>query len=326
MNFRVMVEVYLHPDAVERLSKFAEIVYVSPGGTQERAILDSIQGAIVGSHWHLTFEEMSRMPALKVIARPGIGIDNVDIEAATRLGIAVVNSPDGPTESTAEHAVAFLLALAIRLKPLDRLLPERGFEGREPFFGTEVKGKVLGVIGLGRIGGRVAQICSKGLGMRVLTYDPYISDEHARVCGAIRCESLEELLRAADFVSLHVPSKPETHRMINARTLAMMKPGGFLINVARGALVDETALLEALRSGHLAGAALDVFDPEPPALDNPLLHMDNVLVTPHMGALTHEGLRAMGLDAVDGTIAVLRGKKPRYLVNPEVWDSPSRRA
>ncbi|NOZ28210.1 MAG: hydroxyacid dehydrogenase [Chloroflexi bacterium] len=314
MRPRVWVERRLAPEALARLTAAVDAI--------TEADMDQLPGchaAIISSLPAADGTFMDRAgPTLRVIARAGIGVDNVDIPAATERGILVVNTPDAPTESTAEHAVALLLAVAKRVTAGDRGL--RGADiPRSQLFGTEARGRVLGVVGFGRIGRRVAEICALGLKMRVIAYDPYVDRERADALGVEMVDSLEALLERADFVTLHVALTPETRHLIGERELRRMKPGAYLINVSRGPVVDEAALIRALEEGHLAGAALDVFDPEPPSPENPLLHMDNVVVTPHTGSFTDLGVKAMSEGAVEQVLQVLRGERPSFLLNPEAW-------
>jgi D-3-phosphoglycerate dehydrogenase len=264
-------------------------------------------------------EFMDRMgPNLKLIANPGIGLDTVDIPAATERGILVINTPDAPTESTAEHTVALLLAVAKRVIVGDMQL--RGADiPRSQMRGTEVKERILGVVGYGRIGRRVAEICALGLKMQVLDYDPLLTGLLPTPTGVEMITDLDTLLSQADFVSLHTPLTPETWHLIGERELRLMKPGSYLINASRGPVVDEAMLIRALEEGHLAGAGLDVFDPEPPQPANPLLRMLNVVVTPHIASSTDRGLAGMLNGATDQILQVLRGEHPPFLVNPEAW-------
>ncbi len=269
----------------------------------------------------VTGEVMDRLgPRLRIVARAGIGVDRIDIAAATERGILVVNTPDGPTESTAEHAVALMLNLCKQVAVGDRILRAgRPFPAlAEMTPGLETSDAVLGLIGLGRIGSRVAEI-ARVLGMKVLAYDPFITAERAAALGVELYVSLEELLPRAQVVSLHCPAIPETHHIINATTLKLLPRGSYLINVARGALIDHDALLDALRSGHLAGAGLDVFDPEPPIANHPLFSLPNTICTPHIGSYTVAGLLRMQVMACEQIISALRGERPTNLVNPAVW-------
>jgi D-3-phosphoglycerate dehydrogenase len=190
--------------------------------------------------------------------------------------------------------------------------------------GTEVLGKTLGIVGLGRIGGRVAEVCGPGLRMRVLAYDPYIPDERFWARGAQKVSSLDELLAQADFVTMHCPATSETRGMANRSFFAKMKKGSFFVNTARGGIMVEADLLQALKSGHLAAAALDVFEQEPTPSDNPLLRVPNIVLSPHAASNSAEGNRRMGMGAVTQAFQVLRNERPQSLVNPEVWDTRRR--
>ena len=305
----------------------AAITFGEAGDDHEaRAIERGANALIVTGRWLMTGALFDRIPTLEVVARPGVGYDNVDLDAATERGVVAVNVPGGPTESTAEHAVMLMLAAANRLRYAEKAAREAQFKWMPETKGIEVAGKTLGLIGLGRIGGRVAQICSRGLRMNVLAYDPYASPDHALDVGATLESDLDKMLSKVDFLSFHAPPTPETRKIINARTLALMKPAAYLINCARGALVDEAALVEALRSGSLAGAALDVYDPEPPNGDNPLFEMDNVILTPHNAAFTDDAVKAMLMGCAEQIVDVFQGRMPPHVLNPEVWDNPRRRS
>lgn len=259
-------------------------------------------------------------PNLKVIARMGIGIDNISIPEATEHDVLVINTPDGPTESTAEHAIALLLGMAKRLKQGNDNLAAGLWGPRVgPLFGTEVQGKTIAVIGLGRIGRRVAEICRLAFQMRVLGYDPMISVEQAAAWGIESCP-IDEMIPQSEFITVHAPSLPETRHMIDARRLAMMKDGAYLINVARGPLIDEAALLAELDKGRLGGVGLDVFEIEPPALNNRLRNHPMVLATPHMASLTAEGRERMERMAVERLFDFYDGKRPADICNPAVYD------
>jgi D-3-phosphoglycerate dehydrogenase len=261
---------------------------------------------------------MQKTPALKVIARTGIGVDNVDVKAASARRIAVCNAPDVPTRPTAEHAITLLLAVTKFLHGVDRAL-ERG--ERRDFYSqhraVEFEGLRLGIVGLGRIGRKVAQY-GRGLGMVVVGYDPFLTAEQVAGMGIEPAPTLEALLAQADAVTLHIPATPENIRLMNAERFAQMKAGAYFINTARGSLVDEAALLAALESGHLAGAGLDVFDPEPPQADNPLLHRPDVIATPHVGGVTQSSRNRFWEVSLQQAIQVLKGERPPHLVNPEV--------
>jgi D-3-phosphoglycerate dehydrogenase / 2-oxoglutarate reductase len=262
---------------------------------------------------------MDRAPNLKVIARTGIGVDAVDVAAATERGIAVCNTPDGPTISTAEHAVALMVFVAKNVGAAQAALRTGRSDG---YFAThrgiELSGKVLGLVGLGRIGRHVAHI-AHGLGMEVRFFDPFVGESDVPA-GVVRVEALGDLLAAADVVSLHLPLTGSSRGMFGADQFASMKPGAIFINTARGGLVDQDSLLATLEAGRLFGAGLDVTSPEPLPPDHPLLHREDVVVTPHIASATAEGKARMFEIAFRGAIAVIEGRRPEHLVNPEVWE------
>jgi D-3-phosphoglycerate dehydrogenase / 2-oxoglutarate reductase len=285
---------------------------------EEAAAADII---MVRGSTFVTGEVMDRLgKRLRIVARAGIGVDRIDLDAATARGILVVNTPDGPTESTTEHAIALLLNLCKQVAVGDRILraghPFPALSEMTP--GLETAGAVLGLLGLGRIGSRVA-IIARVLGMKVLAYDPFISQERAAALNVELCPSVEALLPRVQVVSLHCPSTPETRHLINADTLKLLPVGSYLINVARGALIDHDALYDALSTGHLAGAGLDVFDPEPPIANHPLFSLPNTICTPHIGSYTAAGLERMQVMACEQIVSALRGERPTNLVNPAVW-------
>lgn len=264
---------------------------------------------------------MATLPNLRMIARTGIGYDNVILADATAHGIVVTNTPDGPTESTAEHTVAMLMALAKRLKQGDANMAAGKWGPRTgSLIGVEVRGRTLGLVGLGRIGKRVAQICGQGLLMKVIAYDPYVSAAQGAALG-VTMTDLDSVLAQADFLSVHVPASPETRHLINQTGIAKMKDGAFVLNLARGPLVDEEALLAAIDSGKLAGAGLDVFDPEPLPVTSRLRNHPLILVTPHTAGVTLEGRERIEVMAVERLLAFFRGETPPDVVNLEVMRS-----
>lgn len=277
------------------------------------------QAIIASSQLRYDAAVLDACPHLRLIARTGIGVDNIDLDAATARGVVVTNTPDGPTESTAEHTVAMLLALAKRLKQgNDNLAAGQWGPRTGVIVGDEVQGKTLGLIGFGRIGRRVAEICRLAFQMRVLAYDPYLTVESVATLG-VTPAPLDAVITQADFLSLHVPATPATIGLMNADRLAQMKPGSYLLNLARGPLVDEAALLAALERGHLAGAGIDVFAAEPPTLDNPLRRHPAVVATPHSASVTREGRRRMEEMAMARLLAFFRGARPADIANPAAW-------
>ncbi|MYI56259.1 MAG: hypothetical protein F4062_04390 [Acidimicrobiia bacterium] len=276
----------------------------------------SAEAAIVGSATQWDGAACRRFPDLKVVVRRGIGFDNVDVAACAAHGVAACNAPDAPTVSTAEHALTLLLAVSKRLKSAERRLREGdGLVGTPAAVGgIELDGRTLGLIGCGRIGRRLGAYAA-ALGMRVLAHDPHLD---AAPVG--RLVDLEEIWTSADVVSLHAPATPATRHLVNATSLAAMRPGVVIINCARGALVDHDALLAALESGHVAGAGLDVTDPEPLPADHPLLGRDNVLVTPHVASGTTAGTERLVTQALAQALVWLRGGTPEHLLDPAAAD------
>jgi D-3-phosphoglycerate dehydrogenase len=266
---------------------------------------------------------------LKVVARHGIGVDNIDLDAATRLGIKVVNTPTANTNAVAEHSLWAIMHCARNFNKVEKAFRRGDFcvpgslPGLVQKFGyatLELGNKVLGLVGMGRIATRLAHMAGIGMGMRVKSYDPLVTDDIFTAAGVERVGDLASLLKDADFISLHVPHLKETHHLIGAKELALMKPGAFLINAARGGVVDESALYVALKEMKLAGAALDVYEKEPPDKELPFFGLENVLVTPHSAAMTDLALINMAIDSAEGILDVLAGRMPKYLVNPQVLE------
>ena len=266
---------------------------------------------MIRSATKLTAELIERGAKLKVIGRAGVGVDNVDVEAATRRGIVVANAPESTVVSAAEHAVGLLVALARNIPQAHAALKQGRWE-RSKWGGVELSGKTLGVLGFGRIGQQVARRAS-GLGMRVVAYDPFVAKERYRELGVERAESMGDVLEEAEFLTLHLPLGPETRGIVNRDAFARMRDGTRLVNAARGELIDEEALVEALGSGKLAGAALDVFSSEP--YSGPLLELDNVIVTPHLAASTEEAQDRAGVIVAEQVAAALEGGLVTNAVN-----------
>jgi len=304
----------LRMGAADRLREAAEVI-IDPEITQ----VEGIDVAVVGGV-RANGEFMDRFgPTLKVVAKPGIGVDNIDVSAATERDILVIHTPDAPTESTAEHAVALILAVAKRVMVGDMYLRGDKSIERSDMLGTELLGRTLGVVGYGRIGRRVAEICALGLKMNVIVYDPYVDQTQTAPERVTFTNDLDALLAQSKFVTVHVPLMPATHHLIGEREMRLMKPGSYLVNASRGPVIDEAALIRILQEGHLVAAGLDVFDPEPPEPDNPLLKMKNVVVTPHIASATDQGVSAMMHGLADQVIQVINGQRPPFIVNADVW-------
>jgi len=250
-----------------------------------QAALADADGLVVRSATRVTREMLDKGPRLKVVGRAGVGVDNIDLSAATERGIAVLNSPAGNTVAAAELTMALILSVVRRVAEADRSM-RAGEWARSRLRGVQLKDRTLGLVGAGRIGSEVANRC-RAFGMRVLAYDPYLTAERADDLG-LALTGRDEVLAHGDIISLHVPLTDETRHLIDAEALALMKPGAFVVNVSRGGVIDEEALARALTDGHLAGAALDVFESEPLSPESPLLKLPNVVLTPHLGASTVE--------------------------------------
>ncbi len=303
----------MHEDAVNLLRARYE-VRMAPS-LEEEALLESVRDVdaiIIRANGKISRRLIEHAPRLKVIGRHGVGVEAIDLAAATERGIVVVNTPDANTESVAEHCIGMMIALAKKLLPADRAARRAEWNARYELIGTELYGKTLGLIGFGRIGRRVAEMGHAAFQMPIIYFDVVDYPDAERALGAQRM-GLEDVLRRGDFVSVHVPLLASTRNLIGTRELNLMKRSAFLINAARGEVVNEAALAAALRDKCIAGAGLDVFASEPVNADNPLFQFDNVVLSPHMAAHTDEALRRMAMVATD-VIAVLDGKEPRYRV------------
>lgn len=289
----------------------------TPFGISHEELLEVIEkydGIIVRSATKVTKDVLERGKNLKVVGRAGNGVDNIDVEECTRRGIMVVNTPEGNTNAAAEMSVALIYAIFRNIAQAYHAAKDKDFR-RSKFVGEELEGKVAGVIGLGKIGSVVAKKL-KGAGMKVVGYDPYITDERVARLGVTRIETLDELLKISDVITIHIPKTPESKNLIGARELALCKKGVRIVNVARGGMIDEKALYDAVVSGHVAGAALDVQEVEPNFTKspeeqdywNPLLDLDQVIITPHLGASTKEATINCSLGVAQNVEAVINGE------------------
>ena len=306
---RVLITEPIAEAGVELLRERFEVDFEPNGDLAER--IGAYDAIVIRSATKLTADVIERADRLKVIGRAGVGVDNVDIDAATRRGIVVANAPESTVVSAAEHTIGLLVALSRNIPQAHAALKQGRWE-RGRYGGIELEGKTLGVLGFGRIGQQVARR-ALGLGMRVVAYDPFVSKERFRELGAERVETPEEVYGAADFLTLHLPLTEETRGQIGKAALEQMRDGVRLINAARGELVDETALLKALQSGKVGAAALDVFSAEP--YTGPLLELDNVVVTPHLAASTEEAQDRAGLIVAEQVAAALDGALVTNAVN-----------
>ena len=309
---KILVTDPIAQEGIDFLGREAEVeVHLKPSPEELLKLIGGYEALIVRSETKVTRQVIEAGKRLQVVGRAGSGVDNIDLEAATERGVAVVNAPLGNTISAAEHTIALMFALARHLPEAYNSLRSGKWE-RQRFLGTELRGKTLGLIGMGQVGSEVARR-ARGLEMRVIAHDPYVSPDRAQGLG-VELVSLDELLPQADVISLHMRLTPSTRDCLAAEQLAKVKPGVRIINTARGELIDERALIEAIDAGRVAAAAIDVFRQEPPG-ENPLLTHPRILVTPHLGASTEEAQERAALDVAQEVLAVLRGEPPRYAVN-----------
>ncbi|RMG90400.1 MAG: phosphoglycerate dehydrogenase [Chloroflexi bacterium] len=312
--FRILVSDKLGEAGLQKLAAATDIHYDVKTGLSKDELLQIIpeyDALIIRSGTKVDAEVLKAGTRLKVVGRAGIGVDNVDVSAATRQGVIVMNTPEANSIATAEQTMALMLAVSRHTAQAHASLLAGEWK-RSQFVGTQLYGKVLGIIGLGRIGRLVAQR-AQAFGMNVLAFDPYVSEAVGREY-RVTLVDLDDLLAQADYITLHTALLPETERMINAETIAQMKEGVILVNVARGKLVDEAALAEALQSGKVKAAAVDVYSEEPPR-NNPLIGLPNVLHTPHLGASTREAQREVAIQIVDQVLDALHGRDFRNALN-----------
>ena len=275
-------------------------------------------------HFHVDADLLRRAPNLLIVSSNGAGFDPVDVNACTEAGVLVVNQSGGNANSVAEHALGMLLTLSKRIIEADRALRREPNVNRNALIGNEAQGKTIGIVGLGNVGRRIAELCRGLLRMNVLAYDPYLSASEMAARGGEKVE-LDELLCRSDYVSISCPLTKDNRGMIGAREFKLMQPHAFFITTARGFIHDEAALLEALREKRIAGAGLDVWSKEPPPPEHPLLQFDNVLASPHTAGVTKEARENMGRIAAEQILDTLDGKRPPRIINPEVWPDYAQR-
>jgi D-3-phosphoglycerate dehydrogenase len=273
---------------------------------------------VLAKHYHVTLALLEQTPNLVAVSSNGAGYDPVDVDACTARGIIVVNQSGGNKEGVAEHALAMMLTLSKRIIETDRRMRAGPNIPRNAYVGRELLNRTVGIIGIGNVGGRLAELCRGLFNMRVLAYDPYLSAEQVKARGAEKVE-LDDLLRQAEFVSINCPLSRESRYMIGAREFGLMQPEAYFITTARGFIHDENALAEALSAKQIAGAGLDVWEEEPPPHDHKLMAFDNVLVSPHTAGATVESRENMARIAAEQVLDILDGKRPPRLINREVW-------
>ncbi len=311
--YRVLVCDHVDPAGLAVLSPVAQVVEHAPMSPAELAsVIGEYDALMVRSATKVTAEVFEAARRLKIVGRAGVGVDNIDVAAATRHGVIVVNSPEGNTVAAAEHAIGMMVAVARRIPAADQAM-KSGEWGRERYVGVELYHKTLGILGLGKIGQRVAAT-AKAMGMRVIGYDPFLSPDKAQEIG-VELVEMDRLLADSDFVTIHVPKTPETAHLFREETFAKMRPGVRIINCARGGIIDEAALVKAIEDGRIAGAALDVFEKEP--LGESALRSlgDRIVLTPHLGASTEEAQLKVAVDVAEQIAEVLAGNPARSAVN-----------
>jgi D-3-phosphoglycerate dehydrogenase len=305
----------IHPDAMKRLSEEADVRVAEAHDEASlcSAIADA-SGIIV--RMPLSPAVIAAGKKLRVVARHGVGLDYIPVQTCTDLGLPVIFTPNANTESVAEHVIGSMIGLAHYFGPADRAVRSHAWNKRDGMVGLDLFRRSIGIIGMGRIGARVAAICRAAFDMRVLAYDPHLGEDVIRERGG-EPMTLKEVLAQAEFLTLHLPLNDTTRHIIDAEALRSVRPGVYLINAARGGLVDTQVLAAAIRDGRVRGAALDVLEDEPPNPDNPLLALDNVIFTPHSAALTQEAMLRMGMDSSEDVLRVLRGEPPLNCANRE---------
>lgn len=311
---KVLLYEEIHQKGIDYLSEHADIVWAS-GYDEETLCREAadVMGIVIRAKGKATARIMDSAPLLKIIGRHGVGVDNIEVEAATERGIYVANTPGVNNQSVAEHTVALMLALSKRILTADHAIRRGHWNFRYEGLGQQMMGRILGIVGLGNIGYRVAQICHAAFNMRILYHDEVSKPEAEKELSAQKV-GLEELLCSSDYVSLHVPALPSTYHLMNADRLNLMKKTAFLINTSRGSVVDSDALYIALRDGRIAMAGLDVYEQEPLPADSNLLTLTNAILTPHIAAHTEEAMIAMAM-IVEDIVRVIQGKTPEHPVN-----------
>src|SRR5262245_18728600 len=317
---RVFISDKLETGGLEMLQRAGLELDNRPGlkGDELREAIRAADGMIVRSGTKVTADLLQEPGKLRAVVRAGVGVDNIDVAAATRKGIVVMNTPGGNTVSTAEQTITLLMALARHTPAADASIRQGKWE-RNKFVGTQLAGKTLGVVGLGRVGREVARRAA-GLDMKVLGYDPFLATDRAAQLGIEALPDLDTMLPRVDFLTVHTPLTAETTDLLGSRELGLMKKGARIINCARGGIINENALAEALKSGHLAGAALDVFVEEPPPAEHPVLKLPNVVLTPHLGASTVEAQTSVAREAAQLMIDYLTRGVVQFAVNMAAVD------
>lgn len=310
----------IHEDGVAKLREQFRVEILAGHDDAAKREAFSRADAVIIRNLPIPSDLIDASPHLKVIAKHGTGVDNIDLSAATHRGIVVANVPGANADAVAEGAVVLMLA-ALRQVPAVHDFVARGdYAMRWKLHYGQLWERTLGLVGIGNVGARVARICAEGFKMRVVAYDPFLAADAIAARGAEKADDLQSLLKLADVVSLHIPLTDGTFHMISREQLRLMKPAAILVNTARGPLIDENALVEALTQGWISGAGLDVYEVEPPPPDAPILRAPNVVLSPHTAGSTDEAYRSLAVASAEIALDVIAGQRPSGLLNPEVWD------
>ena len=310
---KVLIADAINEKGIENLKEVAEVVVDTEITPEELAnTIHEYNGIIVRSRTKLTADIIKKADNLQIIARAGVGVDNIDLDAATEKGIMVVNSPESTSVTVAEHTMGLILSMARKISIADKSVKDGKWE-KKKFMGVELRNKTLGVIGMGRIGSQVVNRC-KAFGMDAMAYDPYLPEEVAKQMG-VDLTDLETVLKNSDFITIHVPLTPETKHSISKEQFELMKDTAYIVNCARGGIIDEDALYDALKNDKIGGAALDVYEDEPPAENSKLFELDNIVLTPHIAASTKEAQRDAAIIVADEIIDLFKGGTPKNVLN-----------
>jgi len=312
----------IHAAGLARLRSSYDVAFLPELTAPEtRANAIAAADAIVVRVFKIDDVLLGGAPKLKLVAKHGSGVDNIDIPAASKHGVLVCNTPGGANSSSvAEGAVTLMLSVLRQVRVMDACVREGRFNERWKLTLHELWGKTVGLAGFGQIARIAARICGAGFNAKVLAYDPFVSAEDMAKAGVTKVDSLAEMARQADIVSVHVPLSKATEHLISTEVLAAMQPHAIIVNTSRGGLIDERALVEALQAGKIAGAGLDVFEQEPPAPDNPLFKMNNVVLSPHVAGVTEDSLRGMAMSVAEVIDNVFAGRRPPTLLNADLWE------
>ena len=312
---KVLLSKPIDPAGMKVLKDKVEPVILSNFNVETiKKMVADVEGIILRTNIKVTREIIESAPYLKIISRTGAGVDNIEVAAATEKGILVCNTPGVNSIPVAEQALALMLNVAKQLKTMDKAVHNGNWKIRYTSKAVDIEGKTLGLVGMGHIGSLLAKKCRLAFNMKVIAYDPYVKQAE----GVELCSSLDQLFSQSDFISIHVPYTEETHHLVDVRLLGLMKPDSCLINTSRGSIVDEKALIEALKNKSIAGAGLDVFEKEPPSPDNLLLKFDNVITTPHSSALSRECVMKVAMTAAQAIVDYLEGRQPKYIYNKNI--------